>query len=461
MSGAPRRRRTERTTRLHPWTVCAFGLLSAGFFVAWCLRFRSLLTATAVVIGFCTVAVPALALVWAGVRLDRSDIGGDRYERIVRWSSGGAIVFLAVNALVMAFFPWYSFAGNVAWAHFSLNVGAAGGFLVGYLEARAIQREVVATAAVVRAEQLEEDRELLAYLSDLLRHEVLNSTQIIGGHATLLLEDADDSTRASLETIDRESEELTAVIDDIRAMLNATRTSTGRAVVALDDVLSDEVTELERQFDDVEIEVELEATVPDDVRVVGNEGIRWIFANVLENAVEHNDSEPARVEVAVAATDETVTVRIADNGPGIPTPVRETLFERRSDNHGLGLYLVRILATRYGGRVDLAETGPEGSVFTVTLPRADAERAAEAADRRRRRTGSNPPAAAVESRLTAAAGTAPAAGGKRERKPAAETGSNNRTAGETNSSDRDPADTDPNDRDDIESEPTDSTTKPP
>lgn len=434
MSGATRRRRGERTTQVLPWTVSGFGLLSTCVFVAWCLWFRSLLSATAVVVGFSTVAVPALALVWAGVRLDRCGIGRDRYGRIVQWCFGGAIVFLAVNVFVMAFFPWNGLAGNVAWAQFSLNVGAAGGFLVGYVEARAIQREVAATAAVVRAEQLEEDRELLAYLSDLLRHEVLNSTQIIGGHATLLLEDADDSTRASLETIDRESEELTAVIDDIRAMLNATRTSADRAVVALDDILSDEVAKLERQFDGAEIDVE--ATVPDDVRVAGNEGIRWIFANVLENAVEHNDSDSPRVEVTVATTSETVTVRIADDGPGIPAPVRETLFERRTDNHGLGLYLVRILATRYGGRVDLAETGPEGSVFTVTLPRAGAERAAGATDRGRSRTDSDAATTAVESRTTAGPGTAPAAGGTRDPESAATAESNDRAAAETEPGDR-------------------------
>ncbi|WP_049914156.1 sensor histidine kinase [Haloterrigena salina] len=379
MSGAARRRRVEGAARVLPRAVSGLGLLSAGGFVAWCLWFRSLLSPTAVVVGFATVFLPALALVWAGFQLARGGISRDRYGRVVRWSFGGAIVFLAVNGFVMALFPWNGLAGNLAWAQFSLNAGGGAGFLVGYVEARAIQREVEATAAVARAAQLEEDRELLTYLSDLLRHEVLNSTQIIGGHATLLLEEADDSTRESLEAIDRESEKLTDVIDDIRAMLNATQPSAGRAVVALDDVLSDEIADVERRFDDVGVE----ASVPDGVRVEGNEGIGWIFANLLENAVEHNDGESPRVEVTVATTDETVTVRIADDGPGIPTPVRETLFDRRTDNHGLGLYLVRILATRYGGRVDLAETGPDGSVFAVTLSRAGDGRTAEASDRHR------------------------------------------------------------------------------
>ena len=390
MSGAtPRRRSVEKAgSRSIPWAISGFGLVSTAFFVGWCLWFRSLLDLAAVGVAFSTVAVPALALVWAGHRLARSGIDADRYGRILQWCVGSTIVSLAINGLVMAFFPWPSLAGIVSWIHWSVNAGTAVGLLVGYVEARAIQREVEATAAAVRAEQLEEDRELLTYLNDLLRHEVLNSTQIISGHASLLLEEGDEPerNRDRLETIARESEALTEVIDDIRAMLTATQTSEFRAAVDLGEILRDELTRLERQFDDVTVE----ATVPNDLRVDGNEGIRWIFANVLENAIEHNDSEPRRVEVTVTTTAATVTVRIADNGPGIPPEVRETLFERRSENHGLGLYLTRILATRYGGSVELAETGPDGTAFTVTLARTDGERSTEPTDRDRRRIDAEP-----------------------------------------------------------------------
>ncbi|WP_328821414.1 sensor histidine kinase [Natronorubrum halalkaliphilum] len=98
-----------------------------------------------------------------------------------------------------------------------------------------------------------------------------------------------------------------------------------------------------------------------------------MFRNLFENAVEHAESDASRIEVDVETTPETATVTVADNGPGISADTRATLFERKSQHHGLGLYLSRILANRYGGRIELVETGPDGSVFAVTLQRATPE----------------------------------------------------------------------------------------
>ncbi|MDS0475902.1 HAMP domain-containing sensor histidine kinase [Natrinema sp. 1APR25-10V2] len=349
-----------------PWIVSGFGGLSFAFLVGWWIVFADLLDATAVLLSLALVGGPALGLVWGGYHLERSDIDPSRYGRVLEWFFGGALGFLLINLLTMAVFPW-SFAGNVSWAQFAANAGAVGGFAVGYVEARAIQREVEATAATVRAEQLADERELLTYLNDLLRHEVLNSSQIISGHATLLREECDDErTRERLATIERESDDLVGVIEDVRAMLDANRGPEGGAVVDLTALLEEQLADCRARYDDATVEAEL----PEAVAVRGNKGLRWVFSNLLENAIEHNDGDTARVRVTVDAAPETVTVTVADDGPGIPEATRETLFERKSNNHGLGLYLSRILANRYGGTVELAETGADGSAFVVTLPRA-------------------------------------------------------------------------------------------
>ncbi|ARS89881.1 ATP-binding protein [Natrarchaeobaculum aegyptiacum] len=365
--------------------------LFATVFVWW-WTFRDELDALAIVFAFVFSAGPALVLVWGGHKLESYAVPPNRCRRVLGWTAVGLVVMLVLNVPTMLAFPWENTAGNAAWLHFSVSVGAAGGFVVGYVELRAITREVDSTATALRASHLEDERAVLGYLNDLLRHEVLNSIQIVDGHASLLLAEEDDhETRERLETIRSETQSLAVVVDDVRAMLEANqepdRSSTVDLVPLLEDVVSTART--------TQPEAVIETSIPGTMPVRGNEGLRWVFSNLLENAIEHNDAETPRVSVTVTVDDgapvhvdatgatngnrttdaaaETVTVVVADDGPGIPPEIQDTLFERRSSNHGLGLYLAHILAARYDGRVDLAKTGPDGSTFTVTLPRVDAD----------------------------------------------------------------------------------------
>ncbi|MFP8951999.1 ATP-binding protein [Natrialbaceae archaeon A-arb3/5] len=349
-----------------PLLVSAFGILSFVAFVGWRLAFLSTMDVASLALGFATVGVPSLGLAWGGYRVSRSEIEPRRYGRIVAWCLGGSVAFLAVNVPSMVLFPWYGLEGTVAWIHFSLTSGAVGGFTVGYVEARAIQREVETTSAAVRTDQLADEREVLMYLNDLLRHEVLNSVQIINGHATLLLEESvDDEMCTHLETISRESEALETVIDDVRVVIDANAVPEQSSVIDLTDVLAAVVDDVQAAHD-----AEIDVTAPESAFVPGNRGLERLFSNLFENAIVHNDSKTPSVDATIERTDRTVTVTIADDGPGIPDEQRETLFERKSKHHGLGLYLARILANRYGGSIDLVETGSDGSTFAVTLPRA-------------------------------------------------------------------------------------------
>ncbi|MGK5730056.1 ATP-binding protein [Streptomyces sp. URMC 124] len=84
------------------------------------------------------------------------------------------------------------------------------------------------------------------------------------------------------------------------------------------------------------------------------------------------------VEVELRAVGDTLVVRVADNGPGVPAAVRELVFTdgwstKEAVPHrrrGLGLSLVRRLAERYGGSVRAGERDGGGAVFTVELPEA-------------------------------------------------------------------------------------------
>jgi two-component system phosphate regulon sensor histidine kinase PhoR len=103
-----------------------------------------------------------------------------------------------------------------------------------------------------------------------------------------------------------------------------------------------------------------------------------VFRNLLENAVKYSD-DPVEVKVAVSnVVDGRVRIDISDRGIGIPVRELRKIFQRfyrvgrdvqrTASGLGLGLFIVRNLVRRQGGRVVARSEGwGEGSRFVVTL----------------------------------------------------------------------------------------------
>ena len=96
--------------------------------------------------------------------------------------------------------------------------------------------------------------------------------------------------------------------------------------------------------------------------------------NLLLNACQaatHSTHVP-EVKVDLTEVDEQICVAISDNGPGIPAPVRRTLFNPfvtagKPNGLGLGLTLARRVAEDHGGSVCLEKSNRERTVFTLSL----------------------------------------------------------------------------------------------
>ena len=102
-----------------------------------------------------------------------------------------------------------------------------------------------------------------------------------------------------------------------------------------------------------------------------------LVSNLVDNALRY--TQPGGVVTAgVSTSNAVVTLRIEDNGPGIPHAERQKVFERFyrlhdgvSDGCGLGLAIVREIARSSGARVELGEpVVGSGLVVTVAFPAA-------------------------------------------------------------------------------------------
>ncbi len=103
-----------------------------------------------------------------------------------------------------------------------------------------------------------------------------------------------------------------------------------------------------------------------------------VFRNLLDNAVKYAGSPP-RVNVALRTEGELAIIEISDNGEGIPKDLRRKVFgrfvrlgeelQRTKPGTGLGLYIVRTLVKRLGGKVSILDRDVrQGTVFEVRLP---------------------------------------------------------------------------------------------
>jgi two-component system, OmpR family, sensor kinase len=107
------------------------------------------------------------------------------------------------------------------------------------------------------------------------------------------------------------------------------------------------------------------------------ERLRQVLRNLLANARRHAGAQ-GRVELSAAARGSAVTIRVDDDGPGIPAAERERVFdrfhrvgdarERASGGGGLGLAIARSIVELHGGAIRAEESPLGGARIAVELP---------------------------------------------------------------------------------------------
>jgi signal transduction histidine kinase len=96
--------------------------------------------------------------------------------------------------------------------------------------------------------------------------------------------------------------------------------------------------------------------------------------NLLLNACEATQRNSGRVGVVLSATDNWLEIRVWDGGPGIPEPIRETLFEPfvsygKNNGTGLGLAIASKIAVDHDGEIRVESTSSTGTTMLLRIPR--------------------------------------------------------------------------------------------
>lgn len=117
------------------------------------------------------------------------------------------------------------------------------------------------------------------------------------------------------------------------------------------------------------------AVPPSALTMADPEHLHRLLANLIRNAAEAMDGQSTPQTMSASLDGEALLIR--DTGPGIPDSVRASIFTpfkttRGRNGSGLGLVIAKELAEGMGFDLSIAETGPRGTTFRITMPLLDA-----------------------------------------------------------------------------------------
>jgi signal transduction histidine kinase len=303
--------------------------------------------------------VLGLGLAAFGVALLVADVEATLVRTTALWcgvGTGAMLVLVSLTLMGSSTGGMPEFATVRSRAYFSnfLIGGSVGGTLTGLYAARNRRQR----------ESLHRQADRLEVLNRLLRHEVINSVNVIRGYVST--PGADDRADA---IIDDHADAIAETVEEVKHLTRSA--GTGQTTTRPTDIgarLDAAVEAVNQRHAGADVD---RPTYPEDTTVLADERLERVFTELLENAVGHADADP-RVDVSTTPT--AVRVHVRDGGPGLPESQR-TLLETGSIEEfddpttGFGLNVVRLLVESYSGSIE-TEVGPGGTEITVALPRA-------------------------------------------------------------------------------------------
>lgn len=313
--------------------------------------------------------VPAflgLGLIVAGRWLSRTSYPTPQVGRLLGWWLLGTLAGVVFGGATFYFLlqvgiPW---SGAFPVLMNAAALGAIAGVLLGYFDVKSRRR----------AAAFSEEQDKLIILNRILRHDVRNDLNVVIGMLDLLEDEVDGEGQEFLERADRAASDAVELTDEARRFVEVVGDEDRELEpTSVADVLTDQATYLRDTFPEALTLVEGPLT---DVEVLADEMFPTVIRNIMTNAVQHNRGEEPIVRLSTDVRRNSVVIAIADNGPGVPDEMKESIFGRGNHDDdtggtGIGLYLANVLVDAYDGEIWVEDREPTGAKFCIELQVAD------------------------------------------------------------------------------------------
>lgn len=237
---------------------------------------------------------------------------------------------------------------------------------------------------VIQREKLKKASELLKLKDEFVfiaTHDLASPITAISGYADLIRtskERMSKNLRENMDEIVAGASRLKDLVDDL---LQVARNESGTIKVSLSEVDLAEVVEAvasqvapRAKSKDVYIDLKLDAK--HRMVMADRDKLMEVFENLFTNAIKYN-KEGGKVTVRSRVEGGSMLIEVADTGYGIPKGEQDKVFSKffRSESQkirtesgtGLGLFVVRMLVTKMGGKISFVSEENKGTCFTIIL----------------------------------------------------------------------------------------------
>lgn len=190
----------------------------------------------------------------------------------------------------------------------------------------------------------------------------------------------------SLSTINKEGHRLVRLVDDLlsASRLDTLEFSVRKSSVSVEEILRGVVDQMRVKGWQKEIEISFKSE-PDLPDILGDyDRLSQMFINIIHNAIKYSD-KGGLIDVILRQEDHEIIATVRDYGTGIDPEQKELIFSAfyrveedraRSEGEGgagLGLYLVKQIADKHNGHIQIDSEVGEGTSVSVFLPIPDAQ----------------------------------------------------------------------------------------
>jgi signal transduction histidine kinase len=168
------------------------------------------------------------------------------------------------------------------------------------------------------------------------------------------------------------SEQMVDLLDSLRELARGERLISP-VPAALDQTIRRAIDAVRARLEARDKPITL-STSGEMVGVFDPKKIERMFFNLVLNACEAASQSQGKVEIKIASTGRSFEARIEDNGPGVPSAIRNTLFDPfvssgKPNGTGLGLAIASKIVHDHCGSIAVEQSSPEGTVIFIKLPR--------------------------------------------------------------------------------------------